>query len=171
METFDDLFAVLRSNTRREILKLLIKEDMHISGIARALNISVPQASKHVKLLEEKGLLHKKQFGRTKVLRTNMEEVYRVFDSFSDEFDVEVEEGTTVLDALSNISGVKVESQGERNFVVSIDGEEGYYVYEVNSSLPPVPMDKMEVKDDITVDLKKIIHVSRKRMNIRVKKH
>lgn len=171
METFNRLFDVLKSSTRRKILKLLIKEEMHVSGIARALNISTAQASKHVKMLEEEGLVDKKTFGRTKVLRTRMNMVYRIFDTFSDEHSIEVEEGTTVLDALSQISGIKVDSVGERNFVVSVDGEDGYYVYEVNRKLPQVPMDRLKLREDATVDLKKIVHVSRKRMNVRVRKY
>ncbi len=170
METFDEIFSVLKSKTRRDILKLLMKEDMHVSGIARALNISVPQASKHIKILEEKGLVDKKTFGRTHVLRTKTENIYKILDYFAEEYEVEVEEGTTVLDALKQIAGIRIESLGERNFVVSVDGEDGYYVYEVNGKLPNISMDKYKLKDDVVIDLKKIIHVRKKRMDIKVRK-
>ncbi len=171
MPELDELFSVLRSKTRREILKLLMKKEMHVSGIARELGISVPQASKHIKLLLSKNLIEKKTFGRTHVLRAKPEVLYSLLDEFADEQEVEVEPGTTVLDALKQIAGVRVESLGNRNFVVSIDGEDGYYVYEVNGRLPDISMDKYKIKENVTVELKKIVHIKKKRMKIKVKKN
>ncbi len=165
-----DLFHVLRSETRRKILKRLLKEEMHISGIAREFGISVPQASKHCKILLEKGLLSKKTFGRTQVLRAKPEALYNLMDFFSDETEIEVSEGASIIDALTQIAGVKVERADERGFVTSIDGEEGYYIYEVNGKLPNVPMEKFKLVEDSTVELKKILYVKKKRMEIKVKK-
>ncbi|GBE53966.1 MAG TPA: ArsR family transcriptional regulator [Euryarchaeota archaeon] len=168
MATIEDLFSVMKSSTRRDILKLLMKEDMHISGIARAMKISVPQASKHIKILEEKNLVEKKIFGRTHVLRAKTENIYKILDGFSEEYRIEVEEGTSVLEALKQVAGVRVESLGERNFVISVDGEDGYYIYEVNGKLPDISMDKFRLKEDTVVDLKKIVHAKKKRMDIKV---
>jgi len=168
METID-LFPVLRSKTRREILKVLLKKEMHISGIAREFRISVPQASKRCKLMEENGLLEKRTFGRSQVLRARPEALYRVMDWFSDEDNVTVTKGSNIIDALSQVAGVKVEQADERGFVTSVDGEEGYYIYEVNGRLPSIPMDKFELKEDTTVELKKILHVRKKSLNISVR--
>lgn len=164
-----DLFHVLRSKTRRKILKRLMKEEMHISGIAREFGISVPQASKHCKILLDKDLVEKKTFGRTHVLRARPEALYNLMDFFSDETEIEVSKGSSIIDALTQIAGVKVERADERGFVTSIDGEEGYYIYEVNGRLPNVPMEKFRIEKDSTVELKKILHIKKKKMDIKVK--
>lgn len=165
-----DLFPILRSKTRREILKALMKKEMHISGIARAFDISVAQASKHCRLLLEKGLVEKKTYGRTQVLKARPEALYSVMDYFTDESTVEVPRGANVIDALTQVAGVRVEKADERGFVTSIDGEEGFYIYEVNGRLPNISMDKFKLEKDLTVELKKILHVSKKRLNIKVKR-
>jgi len=164
-----DLFTVLRSKNRREILKMLMRREMHVSGIARELGISVPQASKHCRILEESGLVEKKVFGRTQVLRTRPEAVYSMMDYFSDTATVEVPRGSSIIDALRQVAGVTVEKADDRGFVTSIDGEEGFYIYEVNGRLPNVPMDKFRLEEDVTVELKKILHVRKKKLNIKVK--
>jgi DNA-binding transcriptional ArsR family regulator len=169
METID-LFTVLRSRTRRDILKELMKREMHVSGIAREFGISVPQASKHCKLLEEKGLVHKRTFGRTQILRARTEGLYGLMDYFSDETNVEVSKGSNIIDALTQVAGVKIERADDRGFVTSIDGEEGYYIYEVNGKAPPVAMDKFRIEKDSTVELKKILYVKKKNLKIKVKK-
>jgi DNA-binding transcriptional ArsR family regulator len=170
MATIKDIFGVLRSKTRREILRLLLKKEMHLSGIARELGISVPQASKHCRLLEEKGLIERRTFGRTNVLRAKPERIYELLEYFAEEVSVEVPAGTNVLDALKQVANVQVERVGARGFVVSIDGEEGYYIYEVNGRLPDVPMHEFTLSEDVTVELKKIVNVPKKRMKIRVKR-
>ncbi len=165
-----DLFMVLRSKTRRDVLKALMKKEMHISGIAREFGISVPQASKHCRMLEEKGLIKKKTFGRTHVLSARPEALYTIMDYFTDESTLELPKGSNIIDALTQVAGVTVERADERGFVTSIDGEKGYYIYEVNGELPNIPMDKYKVEKDSTIELKKILHISKKKLNIRVKK-
>jgi len=165
-----DLFSVLKSPTRRAILKTLMKREMHISGIAREFRISVAQASKHCKMLESRGILSKKTFGRTQVLRAQPDALYGLMDFFSDESVIEVDRGASIIDALTQVAGVKVERADARGFVTSIDGEEGYFIYEVNGSLPNVSMDNYRLEEDSTVELKKILHVKKKRMDVRIKK-
>jgi len=168
METMD-LFSVLKSKTRREILKVLFKKEMHISGIARELGISVPQASKHCKQLLEMGLVERRVFGRSHVLRARREGLYSILDSFSEETEVDVKKGQTLIDALEKVAGIKVERADERGFVTGIDGEEGYYIYEVNGTLPNIPMDKFRLNEDSEVELKKILHIKKKKLNIKVR--
>lgn len=165
-----DLFHVLKSKTRREILKVLMKKEMHISGLAREFGISVPAAAKHCKLLEEKGLVEKKTFGRTKILKAKANRLYNLMDYFGDDIKVEVPRGSNIIDALKQVAGVRVERVNERGFVTSIDGEEGFYIYEVNGELPNVPMDKFRLEENVTVELKKILHVRKKKLEITVMK-
>jgi len=163
------MFRTLSSRTRREMLKVLAREEIHISGLAARLGISVPVAAKHVKLLEEKGLLTRKRFGRTHVLKANLERMYEALDEFSESTDVVVPPGSSMLDALKKVSGVKVEKLSEREFVTSIDGEQGYYIYEVDGKLPDLPMESYELKQDVRMKLKKFVPVSRKEISIRLR--
>lgn len=163
------MFKILASKTRREMLKILAKKEMHISGLARELKISVPVVAKHVKILEESGLLERKKFGRTHVLKANLNKIYEALDAFSDSFELRLPKGSSILDALKEVSGVNVERIGDREFVTSIDGEEGYYIYEVNGSTPNVSMNKFLLNKDMKVELKKLVPVKRKEMRIKIK--
>ena len=59
------LFRALSSSTRIKILKKLINQEMHLSGLARELGISVLVTSRHIKILEEVKLINKRVFGKT----------------------------------------------------------------------------------------------------------
>lgn len=163
------MFKTLSCKTRREMLKILAKEELHITGLAERLGISVPVTAKHVRLLEEKGLVTRKRFGRTHVLKANLERMYEALDEFSERADVTVPPGSTMLDALKKVSGVKVEKVSEQEFVTSIDGERGYYIYEVDGKLPEVPMDSYELKGNVKMKLKKFVPVSKKDISIRIR--
>ncbi len=52
----NDVFKALSSTTRLKMLRILAKKEMHITGLARELNLSVPVVAKHSKLLEKTGL-------------------------------------------------------------------------------------------------------------------
>ena len=56
------------SPTRMNMLQLLAENETHISGLVKELNISVPVAAKHVKILEDSDLIERKEFGRTHVM-------------------------------------------------------------------------------------------------------
>ena len=53
----DNIFRALSSPTRIKALKLLSNKEMHLSGLARELDISVPVMSKHIKILERFGFV------------------------------------------------------------------------------------------------------------------
>ena len=58
-----DLFKALGNLNRRSMIKLLMQQDFHISGIAKELNIAVPVALKHAQILEEVGLIEREIVG------------------------------------------------------------------------------------------------------------
>ncbi|MBI5253997.1 MAG: ArsR family transcriptional regulator, partial [Euryarchaeota archaeon] len=163
------MFKTLSSETRREMLRLLAKEEMHISGLAKELGISVPVTARHAKILEESGLLERKKFGKTHVLKANLNKIYEALDAFSESFELRLPKGSSILDALKEVSGVKVERIGDREFVTSIDGEEGYYIYEVNGSTPNVSMNKFLLNKNSKIELKKLVPIKRKEMRIKIK--
>lgn len=62
----------LSSRIRIKILKMLFKVgELNVSEIARRLNINYQSASKHMKILEEEGILQHKMFGRIRLYRLN----------------------------------------------------------------------------------------------------
>ena len=74
------MFKALSSPTRLEILKSLMRKEMHVSAIARQMKISVPVTAKHVKILEKAGLVEKKEFGRSHVYRAKQDKFYKILD-------------------------------------------------------------------------------------------
>jgi DNA-binding transcriptional ArsR family regulator len=121
-----DVFKALSSKTRMDMLKLLMQREYHVSGLAKALDISVPVAAKHVRLLEAAELVERKDFGKTHVLMVKREKLYEAMETFSEEYEIEVEKGATILDALKEVAGVGIKRVGDKEFIVSIDDEEGF---------------------------------------------
>jgi DNA-binding transcriptional ArsR family regulator len=168
------MFKTLSSRTRREMLRILAKKEMHISGLARELGISVPVAAKHCRLLEEKGLVDKRKFGRSHVLKVNPDKIrvdrlYEALDIFSETQRVEVPEGANLLEALKKVAGIKIKKVGDREFITSVDGEEGYYIFEVDGKLPNVPVDKFVLDKNVKIELKRLAPVKRKEMDVKIK--
>jgi predicted transcriptional regulator len=63
---------VLSSRIRIKILKILFNVgELNVSEIARRLNINYQSASKHMKMLEDEGILQHKMFGRIHLYRLN----------------------------------------------------------------------------------------------------
>ncbi len=163
------MFKALSSITRVKMLKLLAKKEMHIAGLARELGISVPVAAKHARILESSGLIERKKFGRTHVLRSKLENFYDILDEFAETHELTLRKGTTVLDALKKISGVEVRKTGEKEFVVTINGDEGLYIYEVDGKLANVSASDFKIKKNAVIEWKKLIPVTRKRISVKVK--
>jgi DNA-binding transcriptional ArsR family regulator len=162
------MFKALSSKTRREMLKLLLKKEMHISALARELGISVPVAAKHVKILEEKNLIERKKLGRTHLLKAKLEKLYELLDYFGEKYELELPKGSSILDALREVSGVTIERIGDREYLTSIDGEEGFYIYEVDGIPPNVSINKFTLKKNSKVELKKIVLIKRKEIDVKV---
>lgn len=162
------LLKVLGSDTRRKILRLLMKKEMHVSGISKELNIAKPVAARHVKMLEKCGLIERKKFGNVHLLHVKKELLYSLLDEFSEEHEIKLKKGETVLDALKKVAGVNVRRINDKEFIVAIDGEEGYYIYEVNGMLPDKPMSEYKIKGDVNVEIKKIHAIRKKLLKIKL---
>ena len=168
------MFKTLSSKTRRDMLRILAKKEMHISGLARELGISVPVAAKHCKILEKKELVEKRTFGRSHVLKADLEKIrvdklYEALDIFSETSKVDVPKGANLLEALKKVAGVEIKTVGVREFITSVDGEEGYYIFEVDGKLPDVPVDKFVLDKNVKIELKRLAPVKRKKMDVKVK--
>jgi DNA-binding transcriptional ArsR family regulator len=67
--TLDAVFAALADPTRREILARLSEGDASVSELAEPFEISLPAISKHLRVLEEAGLLATEKSGRVRHCR------------------------------------------------------------------------------------------------------
>ena len=63
----------------------------------------MPVAAKHVRILEGADLLTCKQFGRTHVLKVNREKLYDTMVDFREEYVIDGQKGTRILDALKEV--------------------------------------------------------------------
>jgi DNA-binding transcriptional ArsR family regulator len=68
-EELDAVFQALAHAARRGMLRRLVGGDLTISELAAPLHMSLTAASKHVKVLEQAGLIHRTVIGRRHVCR------------------------------------------------------------------------------------------------------
>lgn len=163
------MFKALSSPTRLEILKSLLRKEMHISAIARHMKISVPVAAKHIKILEKAGLVEKKVFGRSHVYKAKQDRFYKILDTLCETSQINLRRGTSVLDALKSTCIVNTKKINDKELLVSIDGKEGYYLYEVDGKLADTPMDHYKLRNDAELRLKKLIPITKKRIVIKLR--
>jgi len=65
----EDFFS---SRLRMKILKILSEVgELNISGIARRLGVNYGTTNKHLKILENEGIVQHKRFGRIRIYRLN----------------------------------------------------------------------------------------------------
>lgn len=167
----ENLFKAISSDTRLSILEHLSEGgDKHISGLAREIGISVPVAAKHVKILEKADLIERKKFGNTHMIGIKLNTVYSFLDHFAENRELEVEQGTTLLEALKSVTAVEVMKMGDRLKVVSTDGEEGFYVYEVDGKFSDKTVDEYTFYDDAVVEWKKLVPVTKKRLLVNIRR-
>lgn len=80
-----DVFQGIADPTRREIILLLSKKDLTLNKVVENFDISRPAISKHVKVLEECGLIKIKQKGRERfciINPTPLNEIYEWLEYF-----------------------------------------------------------------------------------------
>jgi len=62
-------FAALADPTRRRILEHLSHGDLCVTDLARPYSMSLPAVSKHFRVLEKAGLVHRRRQGRVHSLK------------------------------------------------------------------------------------------------------
>ena len=163
------IFRALNSSMRINILKKLIQKEMHISGLARELGISVPVTSRHIKILENAGLINKRIFGNTHILTTKIKSFENVLEPFIVESSVEISKEKSIFDALKQIPSIEIKKIGNNYYIHSIDGEEGYYIYEIDGKPPNKPIDEFSLNKNVTLDLKRLVTIKKKKINVKIK--
>lgn len=68
-ENLDHIFHALADPTRREMLRRLATREHTVTDLAAPFKMSLAAASKHIKVLEEAGLLQRTIRGRTHTCR------------------------------------------------------------------------------------------------------
>jgi DNA-binding transcriptional ArsR family regulator len=75
-----DVFQAIADPTRREILGLLVHEKQNVNRIAERFSISRPAISKHMKILQECGLVVVKQQGRERYCEAKLNKLAEVHE-------------------------------------------------------------------------------------------
>jgi len=65
-DRLDLVFAALADRTRREILTMLLEDDMAVTDVAEPFPISLAAISKHLAILANAGLISQEKRGRVK---------------------------------------------------------------------------------------------------------
>ena len=68
-QLLDRTFAALADPTRRRILEHLSKGDLCVTDLAKPYRMSLPAVSKHLRVLENAGLVRRKRRGRVHELK------------------------------------------------------------------------------------------------------
>ena len=67
----DNIFASLADPVRRDILERVHEGELSVNEIALGYDISLAAISKHLKVLREAGLIHRRKVGRFNMIRTD----------------------------------------------------------------------------------------------------
>jgi len=165
------IFSALSAQTRINIIKVLLNDEMHVSAIARTLHLSVPVVSRHIKILEDADLIEKKIIGNAHVFRVKPIQFEHIFDPLIDPITVQIDKNESLYDALQQLPFLSIKKHGKDRFIASIDGQEGYYIYEVNGKTPNVPINDFQPSIDMTVVLSKLIAIQQKKIKVKIKKN
>ncbi|MEZ5334446.1 MAG: helix-turn-helix domain-containing protein [Methanolobus sp.] len=163
------LFSALGSETRLRMLQKLTEGEMHISELARELSISVPVAAKHANILEDADLILRKVYGKTHVLQLNNKNIFNALDIFAPSRTVEVAKGATLLEALKKAAVVEVKDVHGQDNIVSTNGEEGFFVYEVDGVFSDKNVNEYKFDKNSTVMWKKLEPISILKVKVQIK--
>ncbi len=162
------LFKALGSDTRIKIIKTLIKGEKHLSELAREIGISTPVTARHIKILEEAGIIKRRIIGNVHLLSVTTEAIENIFEPFIEEKDVKIRKNETLLDALKQLPGFEIKKIGDRQYITSIDGEEGHYIYQVDGNIPSIPINQYKPEEDVVVEFSKIAAIKKKKIRVKI---
>jgi DNA-binding transcriptional ArsR family regulator len=166
------LFKILGSEKRRDILKLLRNREMHISAIAKQLGISVPVTLKHIKQLESADLVTRTKVGNAHLIkipadRNNL--LDGIWSLLYEPMILETKKGASLLDLLKNLPEIGIKKTPQGCYINSVDGREGFFVYEINGKLSDEPIDQCKISGDVDLEIKRLIPALDKKIRIKVK--
>lgn len=80
LPTTSDVFNAVAEPQRRDILDLLARGERPVNEIAEALDLRQPQASKHLRVLKEVGLVNVRTEGKQRLYSLNSESLKPIHD-------------------------------------------------------------------------------------------
>lgn len=75
-----DVFQAIADPTRREIIRLVSQRPLNLNAVAENFQVSRPAISKHIKILNECGLVQIRQQGRERYCVARLEKLGEVHD-------------------------------------------------------------------------------------------
>jgi DNA-binding transcriptional ArsR family regulator len=75
-----DLFQAIADPTRREIIDLLAGQSLPVNEVAERFDMSRPAVSKHIKILNECGLVNIRKEGRQRYCRADTRKLLEVIE-------------------------------------------------------------------------------------------
>lgn len=75
-----DVFQAIADPTRREIIDLIANQSLPVNDVAERFEISRPAISKHIKILNECGLVVIQKKGRKRYCRADVRKLKKVSD-------------------------------------------------------------------------------------------
>lgn len=75
-----DVFQAIADPTRRRIIDTLVQKPLNLNAVAENFHISRPAVSKHIKILNECGLVVIRQTGRERYCEINLKSLREVAD-------------------------------------------------------------------------------------------
>lgn len=113
--TTSDVFNAVAEPQRREILRLLSGGEQSVNQVTEALGVHQPQASKHLRVLKEVGLVDVRRDGRFRLYRLNARGLKPIHD-WVGEFERFWNESFDRLDEyLRELQAQQEEESDERN--------------------------------------------------------
>jgi len=162
------ILNALGSDTRIKIIRTICEGDTHVSRLARTIGLSVPVTAKHVNVLEEAGLIRRTIYGKSHVLSVNNRNIYAALDIFAPKKKLKVKKGTNLLEALERVAVVEVQNVRGYDNIVSTDGEEGFFVYEVNGEFSNKTGQDYTFEKDAVISWKKLEPVTKLELDVKV---
>ncbi len=160
------ILSALGSDTRIKIMQLICDNEIHISMVARELGLSVPVTSRHVKVLEDAGLIVRKIYGKSHVLCINNKNIYAALDLFAPKKKIVAKKGMSLLEVLEQVAVVEVRNIRGLESVVSTNGEEGFFVYEVNGEFSNKNVKDFKFEKDARISWKKLEPITKIELDV-----
>jgi DNA-binding transcriptional ArsR family regulator len=108
--TLDAVFGALADPTRRRILDLLARTECCVTDLAKPFSISLPAISKHLRVLENAGLIKRRHHGRVHRLQLRakpMAEASAWIERYREFWEVQ-------LDALSHYLEKQIQNEKDK---------------------------------------------------------
>lgn len=75
-----DVFQAIADPTRRNIINMLVRQNLTLNEVAKNFKMSRPAVSKHIRILAECGMVSIRQQGRRRICVANLKHLKNVHD-------------------------------------------------------------------------------------------